>query len=231
MLLQSHSPSNKSTSTMLHVRYVVELIDYAWYRITRVARKTYAYMGMTREAANLCASAMRAQYTRTHVAIDENTKITDPQTGLLIPVATSATSLQAQIAVNCESGDDYSCTIDVDETDIVATRTAPADPALLFPTQNAWPYDETALIGITGVTRDAQDNIKIAYTCDASLDAQTIACQYKATDTSESWSYATITSNISNVITIPSTVPSAFCRLKLGSLASSPAVVPPPTLP
>lgn len=183
----SFSNANNSPSTLLKVRYFVELVDYSWYRVTRTASKRYEFVGMTRETANDCRAAKVAQYTRKHYSIVEGTR----DEGLNLPFEKTAVSCMANITVSHSHSSAWVCSIDVNEVDVKAVRTPPADPATLFADLNEYDYDEDSELWIDDCyywPRSSSAEFYIAYGCSSEISERNrITVEAKSSPTDETW--------------------------------------------
>ena len=147
-LLNSYGSSNRVVEEDLAITYtkarvyghwettagaVVTTHDWVW-QYTRTASKTYRYVGMTRTAANTCATAMRTLYQRT-------TKVSDwyPADDEFFDV-TGGEQPMADVAVCYVAGGMYETRITVHETD-TKMRVASVSPETLFALENARTYD------------------------------------------------------------------------------------------
>lgn len=131
-----YSQGQKVESTGLSIRYAVEASDRSVtdqqgetvivtvYRVTRYARKEYAYIGLTLEGAKALMNAKIAQYTKNH--LQGNRTIQE---------------CQASISID-RSGAGYRVNISVNEEDFVSVGVSPTDPANLFSALNNGNYDE-----------------------------------------------------------------------------------------
>lgn len=137
-LLTTHSSANKYTSEGLSIRYRAEVIAGGAIKVTRYAKKSYSYIGMTREAANECANIKRAQYTTNHIQLEEG------ESGKTIK---SFYDCQATFRVFL-SRVGWNCEINVDETDCAVTYQDLADTSELFGTL-VRDYDESDTYALT----------------------------------------------------------------------------------
>ena len=152
-LLTTYTSANCVVSSALQIRYtfasrsqaVVYTADssgtvsakYPVY-VTRLATKTYSYVGMTEAAARACAKAKIAKYTRNQSDESYGTYYdVDAATKTLVKKTVKIPTCQATITARQTSGDMWQCDIQVSESDRAAYLHAasgddPTDPASLF---------------------------------------------------------------------------------------------------
>lgn len=144
-LLSTYGSANKVTSVGLDVRYSCEY-DSGYYVYTRYATKTYAFVGMDEQTAKTCAAEMRAKYLRKHNRVDIESLTGEGPDGSPVSSTTAADKsvyeALSTISLTHDEGDAWSVEIQVNETDIRATKSDSSSPASLFSTENAWDYDD-----------------------------------------------------------------------------------------
>lgn len=218
MLLETYTSTNRSTSVGLAVRYVVELVDYSYYRVTRYASKTYAFVGMTHEAAKSCELAKTAQYTNAHAVLGEK----DEETG--IPTGDSVTSCAASIRVYPD-GSRWVCEISVNESDVVAVAQAPDNPATLFEDAERRNYDETTtdeILSISSVTREGSAVVIGVNVGLESMSPAAIAVEWKQSATEGTWTRCAAKFDKQRGKIVATGIPAgAVVRLNYGGFASS----------
>ena len=149
-LLTTASASNRVVETTLDVSYSVRRITGAWtkvdlnvtttytsaYEYMRTATKTYRYIGMTQEAAEAKAAALRTLYTRaTKVSEwDSEDGDFDEKDGGLIKMA--------DVSAQLTDGDAYDVVVSVHEQDSRIRLSGLLTPSTLFTTENGRTYDE-----------------------------------------------------------------------------------------
>lgn len=167
-LLTTWGDSNRVVQTALAVRYTVtqdsvtvsewvkanpddpestlqlfKTYDKPFYRCRRRATKRYSYVGMTEAAAEACAAAKVAQYTRdcSVVSIEESEEA-DQYGNFPTVIGTKTTkTCTSDVAAEHDGGCMWHVTVSVSEDDEKPSLTSPEDVASLFAAENARSYD------------------------------------------------------------------------------------------
>lgn len=218
-LLTTYTEENKATSVGLAIRYTVDLVDYAYYRITRTATKRYCYKGMTQAAAEACRLAKIAQYTNEQ-------SILEFSPGVSLPTRKTRTRCMAQVGARCDHGESWRCDIAVNETDLRGTSDAPTDCAALFAEENARSYDETAFgVSLTSVVVESSRVVAAFVAALDPFDPARLILEHKPTETTETWTACScrLSSDRQSLVIDDPTGYAAgqFFRLVYGSLVSS----------
>lgn len=116
---------------------IIYTFNEAW-EYHRYCTKTYSYVGLTKEAAMACATAMVEYYTR-------STKVsyfasTGPTAGSFLP-EDGGTVCMADVSPRMTAGGMWQVDISVREDDARLSRDS-VPPDALFTTENAREYDE-----------------------------------------------------------------------------------------
>ena len=186
-LLTTWGKANRLVSSGLSVKYRQERVrdrTLPYWKLTRYARKSYEYIGMTEAAARACAAAMTAIYTRRY--------FTEPYlkaigVNLYDWFTDDVYECQADINPHPIAGDDWGVSIDINETDYQVARAVVQDPALRFPVQNSRDYEED---GALRLTRAVRSNITVYFDFAHDIedfDESKIGIRYKESETALYW--------------------------------------------
>lgn len=222
-LKHAYDNSNKVTDSGLSVTYRQSFNGQYW-EITRIAKKSYSFIGMDKDTAYECASVKRSQYTRAFARLDTST--IDEQHPL--PSVVNAIECPSDIAPQHVDGDVWSVQISVNEEDTLPSAASVADPAELFAAANARNYDEDAgLAALTlGSASRSGDKLSFTYATEiAEFNADSLACQYKTSESSTSWTTAARDGSNPSPVIVPEDV-ELFVRLIYGSIESNTLTVP-----
>ena len=188
--------SNKVTDLSLSINYRQTFNGQYW-EITRLAKKSYKYVGVDMETAYACASAKRAQYTRAFSRLNSST-VTGWQP---LPSVVAAIECPSDIAAQHGEGDVWSVSISVNEEDVVPSANAVNNPASLFPAANGRNYDEdssasvltlnSATRTIEGVGDAAIGKLTVSLsTSNPEIKAGDVVVQYKTAESAVNWTSA-----------------------------------------
>lgn len=131
-------PDNPESTLQLYKTY-----DKTYYRCRRRATKRYSYVGMTEAAAQACASAKAAQYTRdcSVVSITESEDVDLMGNHPTVIGTKTSKTCTSDVAAEHDEGGMWHVAISVSEDDEKPSLTNPADVAALFAAENARNYD------------------------------------------------------------------------------------------
>ena len=132
------NPDDAESTLQLYKTY-----DKPFYRCRRRATKRYSYVGMTEAAAEACAAAKVAQYTRDCFVISiTESEDTDLMGNNPTVIGTKTTkTCTSDISAERDEGGMWHVTVSVSEDDEKPSLTSPADVASLFAAENARNYD------------------------------------------------------------------------------------------
>lgn len=189
-----------------------EVVTNYW-EVTRIAKKSYKFVGMTQAAAFECAAVKRSQYTRTFTQIHATPEEVTTNYSIECP---------SDIAPRHVGGDVWEVSIEVNEMDTTFSIGPSANPASLFPEANARNYDEDAgssVLTLSSVSRDATV-LSFTYSQDISgFDESALICQYKTDESLTVWATAPRTGSTASPVTVPDSA--VFVRLRYGSFESN----------
>lgn len=189
-------------------------VSTPYWEVTRIAKKSYKFVGMDQATAFQCASVKRSQYTRTFTQV----RATDTE-------ITTDYSIEcpSDIAPRHVDGDVWEVAIEVNEMDTTYSIGPAADPASLFSQANARNYDEDA--GSSTLTLDSvtRSGTSLAFTYTQAIsgfDADALICQYKTDESLTTWTTAQrVASTAASPVTVPDQA--VFVRLRYGSFESN----------
>lgn len=206
--------SNKVTDVGLSVTYRQTWVQGTYWKVVRIAKKSYKFIGMDQATAFQCASAKRTQYTRTFTHI----QVTDSGVS-----ANTTIECPSDIAPRHVEGGAWEVQIEVNEMDSTYSNGPSADPASLFPVANARNYDEDA--GTSTLTLDsvARSGTSLAFTYTQAIsgfDPAALICQYKTSESATTWTTAPrVTTDDASPVTVPDWA--VFAMLRYGSFESN----------
>ncbi len=209
-LFTTYTDDNMVVSQDLQINYEQEWVPAqsdtpGYYRVTRYATKSYAFIALTHAAALQCRSAKQAQYTRAYKRIDTSSGS---------PVTTALYACGADVTPIHDGGSAWKVTIDVNETDIKHSATVVEDLETFFAAENGRYYDGGGGSALTldSVTRSGTT---AAYTYTDNLgddfDAGRLVFQWKTTASGAAWNSGT---------TVPAS-DALYCKLAYGLIESN----------
>lgn len=226
-LFTTYTEANKLTSSGLSVTYrqlpasctnptTGETVLY--WEVTRMAKKSYSFVGMDEATAYECASAKRAQYTRAFARLDAGTL--DPLTSL--PTMVNVRECPSDIAPQHGDSAMWHVQISVNEEDVKAVAAPVSDPASLFSAANSRAYDEDAGAATLTLSSASRSGgvLTISYSQHiANFSEGAMVLQYKTSESSDSW-----TSVVGPPFAVPETG-TLYVRLVYGGIESETLVV------
>ena len=220
--------SNKVTNTGLSVTYRQKFaqtiktdpgggapeVETNYWEVTRIAKKSYKFVGMTQATAFECAAVKRSQYTRMFTQIHVTPEEVTTNYSIECP---------SDIAPRHVDGDVWEVSIEVNEMDTTYSIGPSANPASLFPEANARNYDEDAGSSVLTLSSVSRDSTVLSFTYSqdiSSFDESALICQYKTDESLTTWTTAErVTSTTASPVTVPDSA--VFVRLRYGSLESN----------
>lgn len=150
-LLVDFGEANLVCSAELAVRYSVSQTSEG-FEATRYATRVYDFVGMTKEAAMLCAELRRAQYTREFSRV-QVVETVDAETGetrsdhVNVPIVECASDIVAKP----QSGEMWMVSVSVNETDVRFSADRPNNLDTLFVDEGLRNYDNDWRLVLIGV--------------------------------------------------------------------------------
>lgn len=210
-LFSTYTATNMITSQGLTVGYDQQYTPAqgdvpAYYTVTRYARKTYSFVGLTEEAAYECAAAKRAQYTRAYRRIDTSSGS---------PVDISLYCCAADVTPSHDNGCAWSVSVNVSETDVRHSAEVVEDLATFFASENGRNYDDTGAFAALTLDSASRSGTLATYEYTENLgpdfDSTRLIFQYKTADSAATWHSGT---------TVPESV-ALYVRLVYGQIESN----------
>ena len=160
-LINRYGDANRVIETALHVVYSKRIVYGSWdavaatggdvlasypqmWEIHRIASKSYRYVGMTSEAAQECAAAMKSLYTRAIRQSEWQATSSDNYGYGAWSIINGGSVVTADIAIQHISGSMYDVVVSVNEDDtrcLKYTDTTDADSGTLWGAERMRDYD------------------------------------------------------------------------------------------
>ena len=156
-LISTYGPTNRVIDEDLSVTYSADLstailrtnssgaiyVHRGYVSYTRHATKSYSYVGLAKDKANILAAALRTYYTRATKLYYTSTTSAG---STVIGSGNGPNVLMADVACRHDAGDMWSVIVSVRESDVAYSKSVPSsvDVTSFFTAENARGYDTSS---------------------------------------------------------------------------------------